>query len=533
MAIYHCSVKAVSRSAGRSATASAAYRSGEKIADERTGEIHDYTRKQGVLSSEIVLPDSAGEWAKDRSQLWNAAELAERRKDACVAREVVVALPAELSDKERHRLVTDFARDMAQREGCAIDVCIHAPNTRGDDRNFHAHLLRSTRVVGEQGMEGKLETEKAGRNRKNDLENIRKKWSEMVNERLQVNGHTTRVDHRSLEAQGEQRMPAQHLGPTATAIERRTGEKSEVRNRQITADAERLKKQSASDTEYRQTKKNISHLSGELIAAQEEKMAELQSQRYQPAKRSPAALKEYRETVLTLVREENKLARLGSEINHDAIKLHEQFERAKEKQKYLSEWNGRNHQADGYLRIKLGGYVLEAKRELAELQAQRDALNGMKGMFKGAEKRELDERISAQKNELESRERKATEYGEQLRKSEEKYEAESAAFKRSDDYRFCDPRSTDQYREREIAAAATTEKARAETAQAVSTAQHRLSALGAQLGLSGDECRQIKNECQVEIEQERQQQEDTARRIQQTRTHSRSNDRSQDHDMEL
>ena len=127
MAIYHLSVKAVSRSAGRTATAAAAYRAGCEIADERTGEIHDYTRKGGVESAEIVLPDGAPEWATDRAKLWNAAELAEKRKDACVAREFEVALPAELSPAARRGLALDFAKDMANREGCAVDVAIHAP----------------------------------------------------------------------------------------------------------------------------------------------------------------------------------------------------------------------------------------------------------------------------------------------------------------------------------------------------------------------------------------------------------------------
>ena len=97
MAIFHLSVKTVSRSAGRSATAAAAYRAGVKITDERTGEIHDYTRKGGVESAAVILPDNAPEWARDRAQLWNAAEQAEKRKNSTVAREFEIALPAELS----------------------------------------------------------------------------------------------------------------------------------------------------------------------------------------------------------------------------------------------------------------------------------------------------------------------------------------------------------------------------------------------------------------------------------------------------
>ena len=120
MAIYHLSVKPISRSSGRSATASAAYRAAARIDDQRTGQVHDYTRKGGVESADIVLPNHAPAWANDRAALWNAAELAEKRKDACVAREYEVALPAELSPAERRRLAVDFAQDMANQEVCAV-----------------------------------------------------------------------------------------------------------------------------------------------------------------------------------------------------------------------------------------------------------------------------------------------------------------------------------------------------------------------------------------------------------------------------
>ena len=226
VAIFHLSVKPISRSAGRSATAAAAYRAGEKIIDERTGEIHDYTRKGGVESADIVLPDGAPEWATDRAKLWNAAELAEKRKDACVAREFEVALPSELSPAERRRLALDFAKDMANREGCAVDVAIHAPGKEGDNRNWHAHILRTTRKVDADGLGAKLDTEQAGRKRKDDLEQVRECWASMTNSALETAGHTARVSHLSLEAQGIDRDAGIHLGPAATAIERR-GEVSE------------------------------------------------------------------------------------------------------------------------------------------------------------------------------------------------------------------------------------------------------------------------------------------------------------------
>ena len=274
VAIYHLSVKAVSRSAGRSATAAAAYRAGCSITDERTGEIHDYTRKGGVESADIVLPDGAPEWATDRTKLWNAAELAEKRKDACVAREFEVALPSELSPAERRRLALDFAKDMANREGCAVDVAIHAPGKEGDNRNHHAHILRTTRKVEADGMGAKLDTEKAGRKRSDDLEAVRAKWADLTNERLRENGIAARVDHRSLEAQGIDREPTQHLGPAASGYERRTGQPSDKRIQQEREAVERLARAKALgelERQSRQSDRLILDLSGDLAAAKAER----------------------------------------------------------------------------------------------------------------------------------------------------------------------------------------------------------------------------------------------------------------------
>lgn len=220
MAIYHLSVKAVSRSDGRSATAAAAYRAGCRIVDERSGEIHDYTRKHGVESADIILPNGAPSWALDRSALWNAAERAEKRKDACVAREFEVALPIELPPDERRRLALDFAQRMADLEGCAVDVAIHAPDK---DRtiNPHAHILRTTRKVGPDGLGDKLDTEKAGRKRTDDLHAMRALWADMTNARLHANGIAERIDHRTLKAMGINRIPQPKLGPTVVEMERR------------------------------------------------------------------------------------------------------------------------------------------------------------------------------------------------------------------------------------------------------------------------------------------------------------------------
>ena len=281
MAIFHLSVKTVSRSAGRSATAAAAYRAGVKITDERTGEIHDYTRKGGVESAAVILPDNAPEWARDRAQLWNAAEQAEKRKNSTVAREFEIALPAELSPEQREKLAHDFARELVKRHGCAADVAIHAPGKEGDNRNHHAHILLTTRRLEPDGFGEKtreLDDQKTG---KVLVTEWRERFATLQNERLREAGHSVQVDHRSLEAQGIEREATRHLGPTATAIERRTGERSH-KGQQHDQDAlERLQRAREAGELERQGKaadRSIIDLSGDLEAAKRERATQQERQ---------------------------------------------------------------------------------------------------------------------------------------------------------------------------------------------------------------------------------------------------------------
>jgi len=239
MAIYHCQVKPVSRGRGQSSTAGAAYRSCSKIHDERTGEIHDYTRKRGLEHSEIVLSKEAAkqdiQWARDRHQLWNAAEAAELRKDGRPAREYEVALPHELTKSQRIELARAFAQDLANRHQCAVDVAIHKPHRHGDQRNFHAHLYATTRQVTPTGLGEKTYVERSDTDRaklglppgKEEITTIRERWAEVANKALEAANSKERVDHRSLEAQGIDREPTRHKGPAIMAIEAR-GAKSQV-----------------------------------------------------------------------------------------------------------------------------------------------------------------------------------------------------------------------------------------------------------------------------------------------------------------
>lgn len=227
MAIYHLSIKTISRSDGRSATAAAAYRAADKITDERTGEIHDYTRKKGVVHSETLLPNNAPEWAKNRSQLWNQAEQAENRKNSTVAREFEIALPSELSKKERQRLALNFAKEIVERHQVAADIAIHEPSSGGDNRNHHVHILITTRQLTELGFGKKtreLDDRKSG-----EVDRWRQRYAELQNVFFKQNGIDETVDHRTLKAQGIDREPTQHLGVKATNYERRTGKPSTKR----------------------------------------------------------------------------------------------------------------------------------------------------------------------------------------------------------------------------------------------------------------------------------------------------------------
>ncbi|AMK26947.1 MULTISPECIES: MobQ family relaxase [Sphingomonadales] len=219
MASFHLAVKAIGRSAGRSATAAAAYRAGVEITDERTGLVHDYTRKQGVEHSELMLPTDAPEWAADRERLWNAAELAETRKNATVAREYEIALPVELSADERRELALGLAREISERHGVAVDVSIHAPGREGDQRNHHAHLLTTTRRLGPEGLGEK--TRELDQKQSGEVERWRERWAEMQNRALELANVPDRVDHRSHQRQGIEQEPTVHMGPSATAMERR------------------------------------------------------------------------------------------------------------------------------------------------------------------------------------------------------------------------------------------------------------------------------------------------------------------------
>ncbi len=234
MAIYHLSMKPISRGSGRSAVAAAAYRAGERLTNERDGVTHDFTRRGGVEHSEIV---SKAEWALDRSALWNAAEAAETRKDARVAREFEIALPHELNAEERLEATRAFAQGLADRYGTAVDFAIHSPHGETDVRNHHAHLMMTVRAVGSEGFLDKTSIERENKwllsqglpTSSMQMREIRQSWEQVANERLAAAGLDVRIDHRSHQERGLEIEPTEHMGVFATQMERRGVEVSRSR----------------------------------------------------------------------------------------------------------------------------------------------------------------------------------------------------------------------------------------------------------------------------------------------------------------
>lgn len=223
MAIYSFRASIVKRAEGRSSVAAAAYRAGEALVDERTGVTHDYSRKHGVFHAEIRAPEQAPDWVFDREALWNAVEACETRKNSQLAREFTLALPHELSDEERRGLVTQFVDEECVSRGMVADIAIHLPDRDGDQRNHHAHILLTLREITPEGF-----TRKAREwNDRRGLDHWREAWAETINQSLERAGRPERVDHRTLDAQGEDREPTIHEGKDATAM-KREGEMPDV-----------------------------------------------------------------------------------------------------------------------------------------------------------------------------------------------------------------------------------------------------------------------------------------------------------------
>ncbi|NBI11294.1 conjugal transfer protein TraA [Colidextribacter sp. OB.20] len=262
MAIFHCPIQIIKRSVGRSAVAAAAYRSGERLTNEWDGKTHDYTHKPGVVHTEIMLPAHAPPEFQDRSTLWNSVEQIEKASDAQLAREIEVALPVELSRAEQLALVRSYVQDNFVAAGMCADFALH---DKGDG-NPHAHILLTIRPLRSDGKWGpkcrkvydldsqgnRIPDGKGGWknhredttdwNNRENAEKWRAAWATYANRALEAEGRPERIDHRSYERQGVDKIPSIHMGVAASQMERKgiATEKGDI-NRQIAADNKLLK----------------------------------------------------------------------------------------------------------------------------------------------------------------------------------------------------------------------------------------------------------------------------------------------------
>lgn len=203
MAIYHLRAKVVQRSNGQSAVAAAAYRAGERLYDDRRETCFDYSRKQGVVHTEILAPEGAEAWVFDRQTLWNQSERSETRKNSQVAREVEVAIPRELDRDARIELVRSFAREQFVAHGMVADIAVHIGTASDGGEHPHGHILLSLRELDGDRFGAK----NRDWNENEMLQGWRAAWTEYANAALERMGSAERIDHRTLEAQGITRKP--------------------------------------------------------------------------------------------------------------------------------------------------------------------------------------------------------------------------------------------------------------------------------------------------------------------------------------
>ena len=276
IAIFHMPVQIIKRSKAKSAVGAAAYRSGTKMTNEWDGLTHDYTRKRGVVYSEIILPPHAPPEFQDRNTLWNSVEMVEKTSDAQLAREIEISLPVELNREEQLRLARSFIRDTFVAAGMCADFSIHDKK----DGNPHFHVMLTIRPLKENGQWGAkcrkvYELDENGQripngkggwknhredttdwNDKGNVEKWRAAWAAYANRALEAAGRPERIDHRSYERQGIDKIPSIHLGVAASQMERKgiATEKGNI-NRQIAADNKLLKEIKARITRlYKWTK---------------------------------------------------------------------------------------------------------------------------------------------------------------------------------------------------------------------------------------------------------------------------------------
>jgi hypothetical protein len=259
---FHCQAKPISRGSGRQAVAAASYRLGLCLHDEKYDLVHDYRRRGGVVTGFTLAPEGAPSWATDPAQLWNAVEAKENRKNSQLALEWEVALPNELDDPQREVIARRFSQWLVDQYGVAVSTGIHSDGQRSNGPNDHMHVMMTTRPIDAAGWT---------KNKLRDFNcrpgadspaviNVRMQMATFINEALEAAGSDDRVTHLSYEARGIDRTPTEHLGPSASEMERREPGSSDrgERNRGI--------------SEYNDLVAELAALDAEIAATEEERL---------------------------------------------------------------------------------------------------------------------------------------------------------------------------------------------------------------------------------------------------------------------
>ena len=231
MAIYHFSVKAISRSDGRSVVACAAYRSGEKLVCNYYGKEQDYTRKTGVEHTQIYAPENTRTELLNRQTLWNVVEKVENRKDSNLAREFEIAFPQELNAEQRKEMLNELCLELVKKHGVIVDAAIHAPHASSgsEERNYHAHIMFTGRQI-DLGTGNFAKKRNRDFNKENSSETVswwREEFASIANKHLEQAGYAATLDHRSYADQENGLEATTHEGPKATQL-RRLGVTTEI-----------------------------------------------------------------------------------------------------------------------------------------------------------------------------------------------------------------------------------------------------------------------------------------------------------------
>jgi hypothetical protein len=389
MAIFYLETKPIKRSEGRSSVAASAYRAGVSLVDNRTGVKHSYEKKgkNGVVSKDCFMYQDGQKIQLDRSELWNTAEKAEKRKDARTGRDFIANLPFELSPKQRENIVREFSKTITKLYKVAVDWAIHLPDKKGDNRNHHAHILITTRQAklenGQVVLGDKTNLEKENKELKkqglpltqDQIKSLRKEWEVITNHHLAMAGIEERIDCRSYREQGIQKLPTVKLGARASENERngiatRKGDYNRL--------VEKANSENWQGTMEEYIEKTIYDLELEIIV---ESRAENNAQKSQKLgdiqRQEPAPIETTRQTI-TKPQTHEKGQNESPRPSKPKLSLEEKMARWEQKQERERQINERGEQALSRFEQRMQQHEqrLAEKAEkdrLAQLEQQREA----------------------------------------------------------------------------------------------------------------------------------------------------------------